>query len=102
VRVVRETELDGVLEHDRGALTEMVEQRSGRAERRSERVGAWNGAALAQRLDQRCVRLELVLLFARHGPAQRREPLGESGRALERVLAGGQDVDRVDGVLRAL
>jgi hypothetical protein len=65
MRVVREAELDRVLEHDGAPVAEMIEQRCGRAERGRERVGARSGAALAQRLHQRRVRLQLVLLPAR-------------------------------------
>src|SRR6185369_1577754 len=71
MRVVRESELDGVFEYDRGALAKMVEQRRGRTECGRERIGARDGAPLAQPLDERGVRLELVFLVARHVPTQR-------------------------------
>jgi hypothetical protein len=48
MRVVCESELDEVLEYDRGALAKMVEQRRGRTECGRERIGAWDGAPLAQ------------------------------------------------------
>ena len=102
VRIVREPELDRVLEDDRGAVAEMVQQRGRRSERGRERVGARRDAALAQRLDQRRVRLQLVLLATRRCPTRSGETLRERGRALERVFTRGQDVDRVGGVLRAL
>src|SRR6185503_16762284 len=90
VRVVRESELDGVFEHHCGALAEVIEQRRGRPECRRERIGAGSGAALAQRLDKGYIGLKLVFLIARHVPTERGEALGESGCAFERVLACGQ------------
>src|SRR5207244_3796844 len=102
VRVVGEAELDRVLKDDRRTVAEMIQQRGRRSERGRERVGARRDAALAQRVDQRRVWLQLVLLATRHCPTRSGETLGERGRAVERVLTRGQDVDRVGSVLRAL
>jgi len=89
VRVVGEAELDGVLEHDGGAVAEVIEQGCGRAERGRECVGARRRAAFAERLDKRRVRRELVRFAARVVPLRGGETFRERGRALERVLASG-------------
>src|SRR5581483_5224749 len=62
VRVARELELDGIFEHHGRAVGKVVEQRRGRAERGGERVEAGRVAALAQRVDERRVRTEVLAL----------------------------------------
>src|SRR5438093_11444339 len=104
-RVVREVQFDGVLEEDRGAVTEVVEERPGCTECRRERVRAGRVAALTESGAAPRIGREdwaLVVRAREAVPAGAGESRRDRRRVLERELPCWEYDDLIERRLRPL